>query len=193
MRNSTFTGNIAGIADAGAVNVGEFATARFEGDGNNFTGNVCGANGGVLASSTDTNITVEGGWFEGNEAGEVGGECEDGVCVTALRPKTANASTLELRNASLETTPFLLVAVRLDEGKRALPVLALLHQLERSRAVACDSKCWTLTSISWRGLAVCLEGCFAFDSPVTYVSGVTENTTRKTYSPSTLSMCSRPP
>ena len=93
MRNSTFRGNIADIASAGVVNVGEFATARFEGDSNNFTGNFCGAYGGVLASSTDTNITVEGGWFEGNKAGEVGGECEDGVRVTALRLETANAST----------------------------------------------------------------------------------------------------
>ena len=120
MRNSTFTGNIAGIASAGAVNVAEFATARFEGDGNNFTGNFCGAHGGVLASSTNTNITVEGGWFEGNKAGEVGRECEDGVRVTALRLETANSSTLELCDASPETTPFLLVAVRTDEGYRAL-------------------------------------------------------------------------
>ena len=110
-----------------------------------------------MASSTNTNITVEGGWFEGNKAGEVGGECEDSVRVTALRPETANASTLELHDASPETTPFFLVAVRIDEGYRALPVLALLNQLERSRAVTCDSKCWTLTSISWRGLRFVLR------------------------------------
>ena len=79
MRNSTFTGNIADIGSAGTVNVGEFATARFEGDGNTFTGNVCGTDGGVLAATTDTSITVEGGWFEGNEAKEVGGECEDSM------------------------------------------------------------------------------------------------------------------
>ena len=184
MRNSTFTGNIADVASAGVVNVAEFATARFEGNGNNFTGNVCGAHGGVLASSTNTNITVEGGWFEGNKAGEVGGECEDGVRVTALRPETANASTLELREASPETTHFLLVAARIDEGYRALPVLALLSQLERSRAITCCFK--VLDSDKYKLARPCglsCEGCSAFDSPMTCVSGVTENTTRKPYSP----------
>lgn len=71
MRNSTFTGNIAKLNSAGVVNLGEFATARFEGQGNNFTGNVCGLYGGVLAATINTNVTVEGGIFQGNEADEV--------------------------------------------------------------------------------------------------------------------------
>ena len=71
MRNSTFADNFAELDTAGAIYLGSFAVARFEGGGNNFTRNICGASGGVLAATGDTNVTVEGGWFEGNKAEEV--------------------------------------------------------------------------------------------------------------------------
>ena len=71
MRNSTFTNNFAELDNGGVINLGEYASVLIEGDGNNFTGNICNIDGGVLAATTNTNVTVEGGWFEGNKAGEV--------------------------------------------------------------------------------------------------------------------------
>ncbi|CAN0330304.1 unnamed protein product [Ascophyllum nodosum] len=73
MRNSTFVNNFAELDSAGAIYLGEYASARIEGDRNNFTGNICDIYGGVLAATTNTNVTVEGGWFKDNEAGEGGG------------------------------------------------------------------------------------------------------------------------
>ena len=71
MRNSTFANSFAELDSAGAIYLGEYASALIEGDHNNFTGNICDIYGGVLAATTNTNVTVEGGWFKGNEAGEV--------------------------------------------------------------------------------------------------------------------------
>lgn len=71
MRNSNVTGNVADADSAGAIYIGKYAVARIEGNGNNFTGNTCGDTGGVLAATTNTNVTVEGGWFQGNGADEV--------------------------------------------------------------------------------------------------------------------------
>lgn len=71
MRNSTFTKNAAGRESAGVINIGEYAVARIEGNENSFTGNVCGTTGGVLSATTHANVTVEGGYFEGNGADEV--------------------------------------------------------------------------------------------------------------------------
>ena len=71
------TRNFADANSAGAIYLGEYAVARIEGNGNNFTGNTCGDTGGVLAATTDTNVTVEGGLFYGNEASEVGLWAED--------------------------------------------------------------------------------------------------------------------
>ncbi|CAM9180228.1 unnamed protein product, partial [Ascophyllum nodosum] len=69
MRSSTFVNNFAELESAGAIYLNEYASALIEGDRNNFTGNICGTEGGVLAATTNTNVTVEGGWFKGNEAG----------------------------------------------------------------------------------------------------------------------------
>lgn len=71
IRNSTFTGNFAELDSAGAIYVGEYATVKIEGQRNNFTANVCGFTGGVLAATSNTNVTVEGGLFQENEADEV--------------------------------------------------------------------------------------------------------------------------
>ena len=71
MRSSTFVNNFAELESAGAIYLNEYASALIEGDRNNFTGNICGTEGGVFAATTNTNVTVEGGWFKGNEAGEV--------------------------------------------------------------------------------------------------------------------------
>ena len=73
-RNSTFVGNVAGLDNGGAINLGEYTVARFEDSGNKFTNNKCNINGGVAAASTNTNVTVEGGLFEGNDAKEVRGK-----------------------------------------------------------------------------------------------------------------------
>lgn len=72
IRNSNVTRNFAEANDAGGIYLGEYAIARIEGSGNNFTGNACGGTGGVLAATTNTNVTVEGGLFYENEASEVG-------------------------------------------------------------------------------------------------------------------------
>ena len=66
LRNSSFQSNTARLDNGGVVNVGEFAQATVEGDGNVFEGNTCGADGGVFASTVDTLITVEGGTFKRN-------------------------------------------------------------------------------------------------------------------------------
>ena len=71
MRNSTFAGNFAHLDSAGAIYLGEFAAARFEGKNNNFTNNACKLYGGAVGATETTNVTVEGGWFEGNNAEEV--------------------------------------------------------------------------------------------------------------------------
>ena len=71
MRNSTFANNCAELDTAGAIYLAAFAVARFEGDDNNFTSNICGMSGGVLAATSNTNVTVEGGWFLNNKAEEV--------------------------------------------------------------------------------------------------------------------------
>ena len=63
MRNSTFVNNFAELGSAGAIYLGEYASALIEGDRNNFTGNICDIDGGVLAATINTNVTVEGGWF----------------------------------------------------------------------------------------------------------------------------------
>ena len=71
IRNSTFAGNIADLDSAGAVYLNEYSVVHFEGGGNHFTMNACKDFGGVVAATTNTNITVEGGLFENNEAKEV--------------------------------------------------------------------------------------------------------------------------
>ena len=74
MRNSTFfVGNSAQLDGAGAIYLGEYAEAHFKGDHNNFTGHVCDIGGGVLAVTDNTHVTVEGGIFKDNQAGEVRG------------------------------------------------------------------------------------------------------------------------
>ena len=70
IRNSTFLENSALLDSGGAIYVGKYAEAHFEGDTNNFTKNVCELDGGVLAASTNSLVTVEGGLFNSNEAGE---------------------------------------------------------------------------------------------------------------------------
>ena len=67
-------GNVAGLDSGGAIYLGEYTVTRFEDSGNNFTNNKCNIDGGVVAASENTNVTVEGGLFEGNEAKEVRGE-----------------------------------------------------------------------------------------------------------------------
>ena len=63
--------NFAELDSARAIYPGEYASARFEGGRNGFMGNVCGINGGVLAATTNMNVTVEGSWFEGYKADDV--------------------------------------------------------------------------------------------------------------------------
>lgn len=79
MQNSYFQNNTAGDDNGGVVNVGEFCTLSIEGDGNVFERNSCGQDGGVLATTTDTVVTIEGGTFEDNECGEV--SCVSAACV----------------------------------------------------------------------------------------------------------------
>ena len=67
-------GNVAGLDNGGAIYLGEYTVARFEDSGNNFTNNECNIVGGVVAASINTNVTVEGGLFEGNDAIEVRGQ-----------------------------------------------------------------------------------------------------------------------
>ena len=72
LRNSTFTDNLADLQNAGVVNLGDFSELLVEGDGNVFSRNVCGAEGAVFGSTTDTRLVVEGGEFYENEASDVG-------------------------------------------------------------------------------------------------------------------------
>lgn len=71
MRNSTFFNNTANDDNGGVVNLEKFAILMVEGDGNVFEQNACGQDGGVVASTTDTVVTIEGGTFIENTCGEV--------------------------------------------------------------------------------------------------------------------------
>ena len=73
LRNSTFESNTADLGNAGVVYLGEFSSLIVAGDGNVFSDNTCGEEGGVLGGTTNTNITVEGGVFKNNVAQAVGG------------------------------------------------------------------------------------------------------------------------
>ena len=73
LRNSTFESNTADLGNAGVVYLGEFSSLIVAGDGNVFSDNTCGEEGGVLGGTTNTNITVEGGVFRDNVAEAVGG------------------------------------------------------------------------------------------------------------------------
>lgn len=71
LHNSTFLANRAGLDNGGVLNLDEFSRVNITGDGNVFTENKCAISGGVLAASINTRVTVEGGEFNNNEAGEV--------------------------------------------------------------------------------------------------------------------------
>lgn len=71
LRNSSFINNTANDDNGGVVNVGTFSLLAVEGDGNVFEQNVCGQDGGVVASTTDSLVTFEGGTFKGNMCGLV--------------------------------------------------------------------------------------------------------------------------
>lgn len=66
IRNSSFESNAADRGDGGVANIGDFAMAVVEGDGNVFEGNTCYGDGGVFAASANTSITIEGGLFIDN-------------------------------------------------------------------------------------------------------------------------------
>ena len=63
---------MADLDNGAVVNVGEYARVIVQGDGNVFEGNMCGVDGGVFASTSDSLVVVEGGTFKENGAGEVG-------------------------------------------------------------------------------------------------------------------------
>lgn len=73
LRNSTFKLNTAEFGNAGVVHLDGFSTLVVDGDENVFEGNTCGEDGGVFGGEVNTNITVEGGVFERNDAKAVGG------------------------------------------------------------------------------------------------------------------------
>ena len=54
------------------MNMGDFAIAVVEGDGNVFERNECYGDGGVFAASENSLITIEGGLFVDNIVEEVG-------------------------------------------------------------------------------------------------------------------------
>lgn len=51
--------------------MGEFCNATISGHGNVFEDNLCGAEGGVIAATVSTSVTVEGGNFSRNESKDV--------------------------------------------------------------------------------------------------------------------------
>lgn len=71
IRNSTFADNTADLDNGGVLSLGEFCTAIIQGEDNVFTGNRCGVDGGVVAASVDSKVSVEGGYFSYNEGGDV--------------------------------------------------------------------------------------------------------------------------
>lgn len=71
MLNSFFHSNFADNDNGGVVNVGRFARLTIEGDENVFEENACGLDGGVIASTTNSSVTIEGGAFKGNKCGLV--------------------------------------------------------------------------------------------------------------------------
>lgn len=73
LRNSKFDSNAADGNNAGVVSMGEYTTLVVAGVENLFQNNTCGGDGAVFGGTTSTNITVEGGVFEGNFADGVGG------------------------------------------------------------------------------------------------------------------------
>lgn len=75
VRNSTFEDNSSGGDDGGVIYCSDFSTTNIMGDDNTFAENSGGINGGVLAATSDSNITIEGGTFHGNFAGEVSAGC----------------------------------------------------------------------------------------------------------------------
>ena len=66
MWNSSFELNTADLDNGGVVNVGEFSNLTVAGDDNVFQGNNCTQDGGVIASTTDSSVVIEGGTFTGN-------------------------------------------------------------------------------------------------------------------------------
>lgn len=68
LTNSTFELSKADRETGGVIYGNEFTTVDITGDGNNFVNNECGADGGVVAASTNTRVVVEGGNFTDNFA-----------------------------------------------------------------------------------------------------------------------------
>lgn len=79
MRNSYFLNNTAGSDNGGVVNVEKLSNLSIEGDGNVFERNLCGQDGGVLALTSSTVVTIEGGTFKENGCGEV--SCVSADCL----------------------------------------------------------------------------------------------------------------
>lgn len=66
--NSTFKSNKALADNGGVINMGEFTTVNILGHENVFEFNQCEEDGSILAASTNTLVTVEGGDFFNNSA-----------------------------------------------------------------------------------------------------------------------------
>lgn len=66
LRNSSFRWNEADLDNGAVANVEKFALLTVEGDGNVFEKNACGADGGVIASTTDSLVIIQGGTFTRN-------------------------------------------------------------------------------------------------------------------------------
>ena len=74
IRNSTFLENSALMDDGGVFSLNTWAEAHFEGDHNIFTRNTCAIDGGVLSATENASVTVEGGIFNDNKAGQARGQ-----------------------------------------------------------------------------------------------------------------------
>lgn len=81
LRNCTFDANLADQGQGGVFYLAEYSMVTVEGDDNVFTNNYSGDNGGVIATTSDTRIMVQGGNFSGNFGDEVRQRCCSGMYV----------------------------------------------------------------------------------------------------------------
>lgn len=85
LENSTFNNNIADLDNGGVFSLGKFTSVKIIGNGNVFADNNCGSDGGVLAASVNTRVTVQGGKFSNNK----------GKVVSSIVPCSRNCIMLQ--------------------------------------------------------------------------------------------------
>lgn len=78
LRNCTFDANLADQEQGGVIYLSEYSAVTVEGDDNTFTNNYSGDSGGVMGTTSNARITVQGGNFSGNIGDEVR-QCCSGV------------------------------------------------------------------------------------------------------------------